>query len=89
MARGDGCRADGDRRARCATPELLYEQIARHALDGFYDHTLAARVERYRSDWLDMARQLIAATFDLDRLDGIRRDAELACGTTIALPGSG
>ena len=30
----------------------------------------------YRTEWLDRARQLIAATFDLGRLDEIRRDAE-------------
>jgi hypothetical protein len=56
-------------------PELL-DQIARQALDGFFDHTLAGRVARYRSEWLDRARELIAATFDMDRLDEIRRDAE-------------
>jgi hypothetical protein len=56
-------------------PELL-DQIARQALDGFFDHTLAARVDRYRSEWLDRARDLIAATFDMDRLAEIRRDAE-------------
>ncbi|MGO9079902.1 MAG: hypothetical protein ACLQDY_12790 [Streptosporangiaceae bacterium] len=55
-------------------PELL-DQIARQALDGFFDHTLHSRVERYRSEWLDQARDLIAATFDMDRLDDIRRDA--------------
>ncbi|HEV8279806.1 MAG TPA: hypothetical protein VGQ26_29520 [Streptosporangiaceae bacterium] len=56
-------------------PELL-DQIARQVLDGFYDHTLGGRVERYRSEWLDRARDLITATFDMDRLDAIRRDAE-------------
>ena len=56
-------------------PELL-DQIARQALDGFYDHTLSDRVEQYRSEWLSVARQLIAATFDMDRLADIRRDAE-------------
>jgi hypothetical protein len=56
-------------------PELL-EQIARQALDGFYDHTLADRVARYESDWRAQARELIAATFDLDRLAEIRHDAE-------------
>jgi hypothetical protein len=56
-------------------PELL-DQIARQALDGFFDHTLADRIARYRSEWLDRARELIATTFDMDRLDEIRRDAE-------------
>ena len=56
-------------------PDLL-GQIARKALEGFFDHTLAGRVARYRDSWLDQARQLIAATFDMDRLDEIRRDAE-------------
>jgi hypothetical protein len=56
-------------------PDLL-ETVARDALDKFYDHTLAGRVHRYREDWLSQARQLIAATFDLDRLAEIRRDAE-------------
>jgi hypothetical protein len=56
-------------------PELL-DQIARQALDGFFDHTLATRIARYRSEWLDRAQELIAATFDMDRLAEIRRDAE-------------
>jgi hypothetical protein len=56
-------------------PDLL-ESVARHALDKFYDHTLAGRVRGYREEWLSQARQLIAATFELDRLDEIRRDAE-------------
>lgn len=56
-------------------PDLL-DQIARQALDGFYDRTLAGRVARYRSEWLDRARELIAATFDMDQLGQIRRDAE-------------
>jgi hypothetical protein len=56
-------------------PDLL-EQIARRALEGFYDQTLAGRVAEYRSEWLAQAREMIAATFDLDRLAEIRRDAE-------------
>jgi hypothetical protein len=56
-------------------PQLL-SQIARQALDGFFDHTLARRIARYRSEWLARAQELIAATFDIDRLDEIRRDAE-------------
>jgi hypothetical protein len=56
-------------------PDLL-GQIARRALDGFYDHTLAGRVVRYHSEWLGRAREMIATTFDLDRLAEIRRDAE-------------
>jgi hypothetical protein len=56
-------------------PELL-DQIARQALDGFWDRTLARRVSQYRADWLSRAREAIAATLDQDRLAGIRRDAE-------------
>jgi hypothetical protein len=56
-------------------PDLL-RQIARRFLDGFYDRTLSRRVAAYRSEWLSQARQLIAATFDMDRLAEIRRDAE-------------
>lgn len=56
-------------------PDLL-EQIAREALDGWFDQTLADRVARYRSEWLARARDMIAATFDMDRLAEIRRDAE-------------
>jgi hypothetical protein len=56
-------------------PDLL-RQIARRFLDGFYDRTLSRRVASYRSEWLSQARQLIAATFDTDRLAEIRRDAE-------------
>jgi hypothetical protein len=56
-------------------PDLL-ETVARQALDKFYDHTLAARVARYRVEWLDRAQHLIEATFDTDRLGEIRRDAE-------------
>ncbi len=57
-----------------ARPGLL-SQIAREALGGFFDRTLARRVERYRSEWLDRARVVIAASFDPDRLGEIRRDA--------------
>jgi hypothetical protein len=56
-------------------PDLL-RQIARDAIAPFYDDTLARRVARYRDGWLDRAREMIAASFDLDRLAEIRRDAE-------------
>jgi hypothetical protein len=58
-----------------ASPGLL-RQITRDALAEFYDRTLNSRVGRYRDEWLSQARQVIAATFDLDRLAEIRRDAE-------------
>jgi hypothetical protein len=58
-----------------ARPGLL-RQIARQSLDGFFDRTLDRRVAAYRREWLSQARQLIAATFDMDRLAEIRRDAE-------------
>lgn len=56
-------------------PELL-SSIARQACAQFFDTALARRVSRYRSEWLDHARQLIAGTLDTDRLDDIRREAE-------------
>jgi hypothetical protein len=62
-----------------ARPGLL-RQVAREALDGFFDYTLAERVARYREEWLDRAREMIAATFDLDRLAEIRRAAEEQLG---------
>ena len=43
VAAGDGRRADRDRRVRRCGPDLL-RQIAREALDGFFDHTLCRRV---------------------------------------------
>jgi hypothetical protein len=57
-------------------PELL-GQIARRALDGFYDHTLARRVRQYRREWLDRAWAMVEPTLDTDRLAEIRRDAEV------------
>jgi hypothetical protein len=57
-------------------PDLL-RQIARAAIAPFYDYELDRRVARYRDDWLDRARETIAASFDLDRLAEIRRDAEM------------
>jgi hypothetical protein len=62
-----------------AQPGLL-RQIAREALDGFFDRTLARRVAAYRREWLDRAQEMIAASFDLDRLAEIRRDAEVQLG---------
>ena len=56
-------------------PELL-RQIAREALNRFFDRTLARRINQYREEWLGRAREMIAATFDMDRLAEIRRDAE-------------
>jgi hypothetical protein len=57
-------------------PDLL-RQIARRFLDGFYDRTLSRRVAAYRREWRDRAQEMIDATFDQDRLDDIRRDAEV------------
>ncbi len=56
-------------------PDLL-NRIARAAVGPFYDSGLDRRVERYRDEWLDRAREMIAASFDLDRLAEIRSDAE-------------
>ena len=56
-------------------PDLL-DQIARDAIAPFYDGTLSRRVAAYRDEWLGRAREMIAASFDLDRLAEIRRDAE-------------
>ena len=56
-------------------PDLL-RQIARAAIAPFYDYDLDRRVKRYRDEWLDRARETIAASFDLDRLAEIRSDAE-------------
>ena len=61
--------------ALTARPGLL-ASMARQALDGFFDHTLSGRVGAYRREWLSRAQEMIAATFDLDRLTEIRRDAE-------------
>src|SRR6266702_6473133 len=56
-------------------PDLL-RQIARDAIAPFYDLELNRRVARYRDAWLGRAREMIAASFDLDRLAEIRADAE-------------
>jgi len=56
-------------------PDLL-NQIARDAIAPFYDYDLDRRVKRYRDEWLDRAREMIAGSFDLDRLAEIRSDAE-------------
>ncbi len=56
-------------------PDLL-RQIARGAIAPFYDYELDRRVARYRDEWLGRAREMIAASFDLDRLAEIRADAE-------------
>ena len=56
-------------------PDLL-QQIARDAIRPFYDYGLDRRVASYRDEWLDRAREMIAASFDLDRLAEIRRSAE-------------
>ena len=61
--------------ALTARPGLL-AQIARNALGGFHDGTLATRVAAYREDWLGRAQDMIAATLDLERLAEIRADAE-------------
>jgi hypothetical protein len=58
-------------------PELL-TRIAREACGRFFDATLAGRVRQYREEWLDRARTMIAATFDMERLADIRREAEQA-----------
>jgi hypothetical protein len=58
-----------------ARPGLL-RQVAREALDGFFDRTLSRRVADYRREWLGRAQEMIAASFDLDRLAEIRADAE-------------
>ena len=42
----------------------LLDQIARRALDHFYDHTLAARVEEYRREWLGRAWQMLEPRLD-------------------------
>lgn len=59
-----------------ATRPGLLARIARQALDGFYDHTLGGRVSRYRAEWLARAQDMIAETFDLERLAEIRVAAE-------------
>jgi len=54
----------------------LLARIARQALDGFFDHTLARRVAAYRSEWTDRAWDMIEPTLDAARRAEIRRDAE-------------
>jgi hypothetical protein len=56
-------------------PDLL-RQIARDAIAPFYDLELDRRVAAYRHEWLGRAQEMIAASFDLDRLAEIRADAE-------------
>lgn len=55
-------------------PDLL-EQIARQALDGFYDRSLAARVAAYRRDWLRRANEVIDG-YDTERIAQVRAEAE-------------
>jgi hypothetical protein len=56
-------------------PDLL-RQIARDAIAPFYDYELDRRVNRYRDEWRHRAQEMIAASFDLDRLAEIRAGAE-------------
>jgi hypothetical protein len=60
-------------------PDLL-RQIARDAIAPFYDLELDRRVAAYRHEWLGRAQEMIAASFDLDRLAEIRANAEAQLG---------
>jgi hypothetical protein len=62
-----------------ARPGLL-RQIARQALDGFFDRTLDRRVAAYRREWLDRAWAMLEPTLDTERLAEIRRDADEQLG---------
>lgn len=55
-------------------PDVL-RQIARAAVDPFYDHTLSARVRRAQLAWEDEAQAAVDADTDQEHLDQIRREA--------------
>jgi len=52
----------------------LLGQLARHALGGFYDHTLTPRVEEYREEWLGRAAAVIV-DYGIDRITAVRDQA--------------
>jgi hypothetical protein len=60
-------------------PEVL-DQLARDALDPFYDHTLDARVKEARMDWLALAQDGLEDQLGPDRLAEMRAEAELQLG---------
>lgn len=55
-------------------PDLL-RQIARDALDPFFDRTLGSRVREAEQEWLDEAQAVIDHSVDQDRLDRLRVEA--------------
>lgn len=56
-------------------PELL-RQIAREALDPFFDHTLDGRVDEAESAWLASAIEIVNREIDPEWLGRIRAEAE-------------
>lgn len=61
--------------ALTARPGLL-AQLAREAIEPFYDRTLPQRVADYREEWTERAWEAIGAVFDLDDHAETRRYAE-------------
>lgn len=61
-------------------PELL-RQIARDALDAFFDRTLDGRVFTAQSQWLDAAQVVLDEQLDGQRIDALRREAEAKLAT--------
>lgn len=56
-------------------PELL-RQLARGALDSFYDRSLSHRVSQVRQAWLEEAQAAIDEQMDQDQLERIRQEAD-------------
>ena len=56
-------------------PDLLQE-IARNALDPFYDNTLDWRVFNAKGEWLDDAQACIDESIDQRHIDRLRAEAE-------------
>jgi hypothetical protein len=56
-------------------PDVL-DQMARDALDPFFDHGLAARVSEARRDWLTRAQAMLVNQLGPDRLEAMRAEAE-------------
>ena len=61
-------------------PDLL-RQIARDALDAFFDRTLDGRVFTAQSQWLDAAQVVLDEQLDGQRIDALRREAEAKLAT--------
>jgi hypothetical protein len=55
-------------------PDVLKE-IAREAIEPFFDRTLAARVERAHAEWLEAAQAAVVETLGAERLERMEAEA--------------